>query len=293
MKLIAYKGEQPNFGDELNHWMWPQLLPGFFDENEDTVFLGIGSIIGERAFSSAQQKIVFGAGFVPEYHAQPDMAGRDWKIYFVRGLRTAQLLGLGPELALGDPAILLRNLLACKARPREVVSFMPHWQSLERGNWEEACRRACINLIDPRRPVEEVIGELLRSRLVLAEAMHGAIVADCLRIPWVALLPLNKVHRAKWHDWAAALGLKPGFCRLVPSSLQELRLSFLRGLVMALPGQKLIGRALVKLSAWRLRCLAKSAGSLSTDEAIERVTAAMQQKLEELRRDYRDVGGSL
>lgn len=292
MKIISFKGEYLNFGDELNYWMWPRLLPDFFDESDDIVFLGIGSIIGERRFAPEQKKIIFGSGFVPEYHEKPDVNGPDWHTYFVRGPYTAQRLGLAPELSLGDSAILLRTLVDYKANTREVISFMPHWQSLDRGNWKDVCRKAGINLIDPRRPVEEVIAELLMSKLVITEAMHGAIVADCFRIPWVAVLPLNKAHRNKWYDWAGALGFSIVPHKLFPSSLKEARLSFLRKIILALPGQKLFDKVLTAFSALSLRKLACVPGTLSADDVIDAVTARMQAMVEKVIQDYGTVSSS-
>lgn len=290
MKITYFKGKYQNFGDDLNPWMWPKILPGFFDDDESTAFLGIGSIIGERKFDKSVKKIVFGSAFVPEYHDKPDTTGNDWNIYFVRGPRTAKLLGLPPEKSVGDSAILLRTLIKQKHNQNGVISFMPHWESLEHGNWEEACRLAGITLIDPRRSVEEVIEALLNSKLIITEAMHGAIVADALRLPWIPLVPIKKWHRAKWYDWADALDIKLQNNRLLPSSIEDVGIWKLKRVVRYFgPFSKLSDKFFIHLAAFRLKQLARVTPQLSSDAAIEHATTSMLEKVEQLRKDYASV----
>jgi succinoglycan biosynthesis protein ExoV len=287
MKIDYYKGARSNFGDDLNPWLWPKIIPDFFDDDGSTVFLGIGSIIGEKEYPSTVKKVVFGAGFVPEYHLKhPDVRTPDWQVYFVRGPRSAKMLGLPASLGIGDSATLLRTIMKPQASSSGAVSFMPHWQSMERGQWAEACRLARINLIDPRAPVETIISALQGSRLVIAEAMHGVIVADALRIPWVSAMPLNHVHRAKWLDWADSLQVDLRPQRLWPSCLIEARLSFLRKPVMALPVTDAMEKALLHAAAHRLEKLAAAPASLSADSAIDRTTTQMLEKVEQLRKDF-------
>src|SRR5690606_14810183 len=132
------------------------------------------------------------------------------------------LLDIPPDKAIGDSAILLRALDLPAPAAQIDVGFMPHYESLDRGLWREACRLAGIALIDPTAPVEEVIARLRATKLLITEAMHGAIVADALRTPWVAALPINPGHHAKWQDWAGALSLDLRHHELKPSSLLEL-----------------------------------------------------------------------
>jgi succinoglycan biosynthesis protein ExoV len=227
MKIMYFRGKHPNFGDELNTWMWSKILPDFFNNDDKELFIGIGSTIGNHYDRSAK-KIIFGTGFVPTYNEKPNVNTDDWDVYFVRGPRTAKMLNISPDLALGDAAILLRTVVDFTQKKPEVVSFMPHWESLERGNWEQVCKSAGINLIDPRRPVEEVMDELFRSKLVICEAMHGAIVSDAFRIPWIPILPIDSIHRDKWYDWAEALDMEIKPHSLLPSSVFEIKVALQR-----------------------------------------------------------------
>ena len=60
-----------------------------------------------------------------------------------------------------------------------------------------------------------------RCKLLLSEALPGVIVADALRVPWIAIRPLVRVHRAKWWDWADTMDLHPRFRELPASTLSE------------------------------------------------------------------------
>lgn len=293
MQMQFFRGESPNFGDELNTWLWPRLLPGFFDDDASALFIGIGSIIGTH-YDPHARKIVFGTGYVPTYHDAPDVHSEDWDIFFVRGPRTARALGISERLAIGDSAILIRAVAPERSAPPDSIGFMPHWQSLPRGAWEKACELAGITLIDPRKPVEQVLAALLRCKLLIAEAMHGAIVADALRVPWIPLLPVDSFHRDKWLDWAEALEIDLRPYRLWPSNLRELglaterrpNLNKLAARVSASPLRTLADSALTHIVAHRLRAVSRETPSLSGDRTISSATGRMLDQLVLLKSRY-------
>lgn len=291
MKLIYFKGEHPNFGDDLNLWLWPKLLPEFFDDDDRTVFIGIGSIIGMHRFAPSQKKIVFGSGFVQKYIGNgpgvPNLSTEEWHVFFVRGPRTAKRLGLDPALGIGDAAILVREVVTPLRGPGNKISFMPHWESRERGHWDWVCKIADVNMIDPRQPVEEIIAEIQGSKILLTEAMHGAIVADALRVPWIPLLPINHVHREKWLDWAESLNITLRPRRLWPSSLLEaVRYQAVRKAVTRLPFKGFLDGILSRMAAWRLRALTRAQGQLSEAGLVERAHALMMAQLHRLQDRY-------
>ncbi len=221
MKLFFYQATPPNFGDELNRLIWPQLLPGYFNEDAaDGLFIGIGSILYDD-FPAAPRKIVMGSGY-GGYSDVPDVHDGRWQVYFVRGPRTAQALRVDPSLAVCDGAILLRQLeLPAPMPSKQRIGFMPHYLSLEFGDWRGLCAGLDLAFIDPAAPPEATIAQIRGLDMLICEAMHGAIVADILRVPWVAARPIDPKNRMKWLDWADALGLTPRFTPLPAASVAD------------------------------------------------------------------------
>jgi succinoglycan biosynthesis protein ExoV len=291
VNLFFFRGEKPNFGDELNTWMWPKLIEGVWDKNDNSMFIGIGSVIYNN-FPADKKKIIFGAGY-GGYTPLP-ILDDSWKFYFVRGKLTTKALGIDEKLGIGDSAILLRSLVKQKVAKRYKVSFIPHWKSTFEGNWALACELASINYIDPCQPVEKVTDSILASELIITEAMHGAIVSDALRVPWVPIQPLGSIHEMKWFDWASALNIDLKPLQMKSSSLLEATTLFFdeRNPSMAdrfrRRGRFLLNVApqlFAQRAAKRLVAISKNDPSLSSDLSIESSHNQMLSKLEELVHD--------
>lgn len=205
MKLFYFE-HLKNFGDEINGWLWHQLLPGVLDEEDGGLFLGIGTYLTSEWIPPGKRIVVFGSG--AGYGPIPQI-DRTWTIYCVRGPLTAHALGLGREAAITDPAALVRKLYRNTGEKRFRVSYMPHHASDKQAHhhWQSICSDLGIHYIDPHLPVENVLSEISQTTLLVTEALHGAIVADALRIPWVPVVSSPHILRFKWDDWCQSVEL--------------------------------------------------------------------------------------
>ena len=245
MELLYYRDVIGNFGDDLNESIWQKLLPAHVFEAVDTVLMGIGSIFNERSapLSRTRGKKVFVIGSGAGYGALP--SGWDsWNILGVRGPLTAELIGK-PELAMTDSAALLSSLPStAKVSPRaDSILLIPHFHSITRGRWDRVARNR-DDLRRPRWPVATVMEHFSHAKLVVTEAMHGAIVADTLRIPWLPVVIAPSTLPFKWKDWTLSLGLPYEPEAVGASSAWEAM--FHRNLVRQAKKQGLVAPALMR-----------------------------------------------
>lgn len=209
MHKIYWKSDIQNFGDELNKDFFELATHVPLDTvRKDEAILGIGSILDYK--TEGYQKIhVLGTGSGFDSLNIPNK--RDYKFWFVRGPMTAAVLGIDPDLALTDPAILIPdvyNLHPAKTSTYRTL-FIPHFLSSMNADWETACESNGIHYRPPTSSLFEICADICRSQMVITESLHGAIIADAYRIPWI-LVATPPIARSafKWHDWAASMNLK-------------------------------------------------------------------------------------
>lgn len=207
MELYYYKDPRLNFGDDLNAVLWPRILSKEMYEVDDVVVVGIGSILTEEwlgQFSDAGKRvIVLGSG---TSYDRPPRNIRDWSVQAVRGPLTASMIGM-PDKAITDGAILLaaaRDLMPVSEARTDIV-FMPHHRSIRLSPWDKIARKAGLTFVTPEQPVEDVLAAFSRAKLIVTEAMHGAIVADTLRIPWIPVVISPAIDEFKWRDWCRSM----------------------------------------------------------------------------------------
>jgi hypothetical protein len=205
LKIHLLKQVHGNFGDDLNRWLWHELLADVWDDDAEVLFVGIGTILDQN-LPPARVRVVFGTGV--GYTAAPrDLSsnGVGWRIYGVRGPLTARALNIDPALAMTDAAILLATLPQFQSLPRHGTLFVPHWKSVRYGYWQRICTDLGIEFLDPCRDSKWVVGRIASARKVVAESMHGAIIADAFRVPWVPVALSREISPFKWVDWASSM----------------------------------------------------------------------------------------
>ncbi|MCB1722107.1 MAG: polysaccharide pyruvyl transferase family protein [Gammaproteobacteria bacterium] len=223
MKLYYHLDPQGNVGDDLNPWLWRLLLPQYFsgtvvhdprlreaDITDEALFVGIGTLLNQHV-PALPKKAVFGtgAGYGPTPHLDDS-----WIVYCVRGPLTAARLGLAPETAVTDAAALCAVLDLGPCSVEHAFSFMPHCSTAKSGAWQQVCEDLAINYIDPRWPVERVFRAIRSTGTLITEAMHGAILADTFRVPWVSVSTSPGILEFKWQDWCRSLGMEHEWVRL-------------------------------------------------------------------------------
>lgn len=304
MKLDQPSSGKLNFGDDLNSWLWPQLIPECLRENDGIHFLGIGTLLKAKRFKKQLRSeckiVIFSSGSWGTNLPQLD---RRCHIYGVRGPRTAHALGLSDDMVIGDGAYLLRKVIHPPDVKGALTGFIPHHGSERYVDWQEICVAAGVRFISARQPVDSFLAEIAECKTVIAEAMHGAITADLMRIPWVAVKFAPNFREEKWLDWAESMSLELTFHRLplvyqtplpfwksIENHSKRMAWRFSIGPLKwsNLPAAyKTSPHNLYTELASKLEWLAKSAPTqLSSETALEFTEYRLNKALEKLRSDY-------
>lgn len=275
-----------NFGDNLNAWLWPQLLPGLINGDKTVTLIGIGTLLNNALSErtpQARTRLVFSSGV--GYGKGPLVLDKSYKVYCVRGPLSAQALGLDSSFAIADGALLLKLLpeiviSETKYTTRHPFAYMPHVDNAGQF-WREICQRLGFLYIDPTQPINNILAAIQSTDVLLTEAMHGAIVADVLRTPWVPVITTRSIFAFKWQDWCQSLGLTytPHHARLVPKYRQ------LAQFTLTSKGREHWNNF---AAAAQLQWVARIARpQLSAEASLNQRVEQLQDKLIQLRQDIR------
>ncbi len=214
MKPFYWRGTK-NFGDYLNSWLWPRVLDGYLSEEDGIRLIGVGSLLKSTLNHLDGKKVVFGTGSgygsIPK---ETDYA--DWTFYFVRGPQTAKCFNLDPSKSIVDAAWLISQTDEFKSQSsqKQGVAFVPHWTTADSGNWKPVCDLSEIEYVDPQDDLERILRRIEHSELVITESLHGAILADYFRTPWLPVCISPKFLSFKWVDWFQSINIEPSIINL-------------------------------------------------------------------------------
>ncbi len=207
-----------NFGDDLNPYIFNHFFGELFSSNKhkDLDFHGIGTVIDSR-LKTDKKIVLFGSGIrdiTLKYNTS------NWDIRFLRGPITSNILGFMGEKYIADGAYSMlcdEALMPQFKNKRFKFSIMPHFRQMDTVDWELISSIADVHIINPRADYQDVLNELMQTEFLLSVAMHGAIVADILRIPWqrIKMEAIGSespmLSDLKWLDFLSALDLKNDF----------------------------------------------------------------------------------
>ena len=109
-------------------------------------------------------KIVFDAGIS---YSEVYIIDDNWKIYFVRGPRTAKALDIPKQYAVTDSAYCLRMVNPQSVSELYKFAFIPHLASEQDVDWRSLCEDIGFKYISPTCSVEQVLREIRQSKMIL------------------------------------------------------------------------------------------------------------------------------
>lgn len=180
-----------NFGDALS----PIVLRAVtgrevrYSSIFDCDMIAIGSILDtyfrwrpvRNLIGNRRPLRVWGSGFIK---AGGNRRGDGLVVHAVRGPMTRDRLGLPPETPLGDPGLLVEELVTKRARPDHAWGLIPHMADIDDPRISQLLAgtpHAVLVRLDGE-PIE-VLKLIAGCERVVSTSLHGLISADALGIP--------------------------------------------------------------------------------------------------------------
>lgn len=266
MRLYYYQDPRGNFGDDLNPWIWGRLFPEIIDGDPGELFVGIGTLLSDK-LPPAPMKHIFGSGMG---YGRPPAIDSRFRFHAVRGYETARKLGIGEELVITDPAVLVRTIVRPPPPRRHGgVGLMLTAQALYDFDWSMVCAHAGMRLISCHQSVDSAIDDISRCNVLLTEAMHGAIVADALRVPWIPVTCNVHILGFKWRDWLSSLRMQYEPTHITPLFDVDRNLGLLRRLCN-------VGRRIGAQTGLRSSSLGKTPPRRSGPDMVDRTVRELE-----------------
>lgn len=288
MNLFYHKNKYRNFGDELNGWLWEKIFPDIKTKSINSTFIGIGTILDKRINKIKNKKIIFGTG-IRSIKNLPNF-DNSWDIRFVRGPLSAKAIKqyFKSIKYICDSALCVGLLKWKYITKDKFIGFIPHYYTALDYNCTLISNESGMHYIDPTQDVETVIKEIRRCKLVVTEAMHGAIIADIFRVPWLRVNMYSckkesmEVSNFKWADWGESLQVEtsPIILGDLPIKPSRKSLKYPYFLIQAIKSNYSLIKKLKKINENEYNF------QLSKDAIIKSRISLIEQEISKLKTDY-------
>jgi pyruvyltransferase len=211
IKLWWWRGNKPNFGDELT-WILIERLTGRRTVRRplsECDVVGIGSHM-ERVYAGVgrNRPYVVGSGFLSEGPSAPDIG---LPVLALRGeLTRSRVPDAKHDVVLGDPGLLAHTLVN-PARPvsrQDRVTVIPHYLHAKSENLAALKEVPGVTVVDVRSSPIDIVHAIADSRFVYSSGLHGLIAADALGVPNAWFKPGAELHGGdnKFIDYYSSIG---------------------------------------------------------------------------------------
>lgn len=210
---LYYFGARANFGDELG----PFIAAAETGQTPYNVrdlpltpkhaYCTVGSLLHSLHKNNC---IVWGSGFICDpADEKPKCA--PMKIRAVRGPISAEFakgLGWGDCSVFGDPGLLLPQYLpfSSKRKTGDVV-VIPHYAFAAAHD----VNQPGVDILYPWQGLHHVAAKIKSAGLVVSSSLHGLILADAYRVPWIWWRQSNDTRQGgelKFLDFFQSLGIE-------------------------------------------------------------------------------------
>lgn len=214
---LYYFSARKNFGDEIGPFIAStETSQPFFNVRDlpwevDHSYCMVGSLLHSL---NKRNCIVWGSGFICSPDDQkPKFSPK--RILALRGpisSKFAEDLGWGKCDIYGDPGLLIPQYLPPDPKQeKKNIVVIPHYQfasahKIELDN---------VEIVHPSRDLKDVAQSIASAELVISSSLHGIILAEAYRTPWVwwrQTTDTRKGAELKFQDFFQSLGItSPNF----------------------------------------------------------------------------------
>ncbi|MFZ5932163.1 MAG: polysaccharide pyruvyl transferase family protein [Pseudomonadota bacterium] len=278
--------ETRNFGDDVNPLLLGKLFHPSIIESQKICLMGIGTILSDYHVAKIEhyeRKIVFSSGVgIQKIEKKFDDS---WDFVCVRGPKSAEFLGLPAEKGISDGAILLADFYPPKpSEQRKGIIFIPHIDTSRKAgeSFKKICKKLGLGYLTTDQPSDIIIEAVQTASLVITEAMHGAILADAMRTPWIPVSFFNH-DPFKWEDWFLSIEVPYISHQILPHFWNVKKADNMTAIKMPV---RLLREALAKKLFERI--LREKRPLLSSDQVIEMRKRALRERVAFINKTYED-----